>query len=71
MFNLKQLVSIDLMNINDDKFTPDFKKNSEYTTVLIIGFVNGKYKRIYFIDKEDANKESEKIKNLIGNEYFI
>ena len=64
MFNLKQLVSIDLMNINDDKFTPEFKKNSEYTTVLIIGFVNGKYKRLYYIDKNDAVKELERIKNI-------
>jgi hypothetical protein len=71
MFNLKQLVSIDLMNINDDKFTPEFKKNSEYTTVLIIGFVNGKYKRFYYIDKNDAVKELERIKNIIGEQYFI
>lgn len=71
MFNLKQLVSIDLMNINDDKFTPEFKKNSEYTTVLIIGFVNGKYKRLYYIDKNDAVKELERIKNIIGEQYFI
>lgn len=70
-YNLKQLVSINIVNINDDAGTSEIKKQQEYTTVLILDFSNNTTKRMYYIERDYAKETYDRIISIIGEKYFI